>query len=379
MSGQHFSAGRNPPNWLSWGDMLREEAHKGLRELPRGNTPTDVVLARLERLYSELGRVNRFEAAHPLIMTDVPVKSNYRVVNEVQVGGSILSLRAGPDGQLVCGTLNKQVIVWRDSDRLQEFESLAGHSGAVCALDLLPDGRFVTASTDSTARVWTKKRGTVWSSEPVPWAERLINQIQVLPGERLLAACDDGVVRLGALGSRQVEELKISRSNGVAPAPFSCVQALRDGRILGGRDCGDVTVWSPSTSGWSVTGFIAQRSELITCLGVLPDGRIVTGGSDVGLLVHERRDAVWEAKQVSVDGGGWINCLQVLPDGRIVFGTTRGALWITGNEPGQYVRFVGHYQQVRALQMLPDGKILTASDDGRVLVWDGTSEGPAAV
>ena len=359
-------------NALSWSERYNQEAQDNLLRLPRQSSPADVVFGHLERISRDLGRVRAFDDFHPRTMRHVARRGLYQAVDTVDVGSAVLCFSAAADGTRIAGLQDKRVVVWAPGAPLARFTSYAAHTGAVQALDTLPDGRFVTAGTDNQVRVWTRIAGEeLYSSQKVPWSTSQVNKVLALPGEMLLCACDDGVMRLGNLAAQKCEELRVASPDMRPSLPFSCALVRPNGDILGGRDQGDVVMWANTPRGRNIIGFFAQRGSLLTCMGYLSDGRLVTGGSDMGLLVHTRTESSWAGMQLSDVGGGWINDLQVLPDDRILFGTTRGRVQIVCARTGVSERLVKHENQVRCVQMAPDGTAFSADDLGLVVQWGG--------
>ena len=367
-------SGRSNPtrNALSWSDGLAVQAVSSLNGLPRSQTPTDIVFGLLEKIERDMLDARLHEAFHPLTMSHVVPKSGYMPVEEAKVDGQAYSLKAFHDGTLAVGTLNRRIVLNPLRGLGKSEEELEGHSGGIFSIDILPDGRIASAGADCQLLVW-ERRGAQggWSSKPVPWCSSVVSALQVLPGYRVLVACDDGSVRLGDLFSERFEVLQPSSTGRVVPAPYSCVQMAQNGRIVAGRDSGDVTIWQPTRAGWDVSGFIVSRAALISCVQSLGSQGILTGGSDLGLLLHTLQDGTWGSAQLSPIGGGWVNCMQALPDGRIVFGTTRGDIWIVSQGGGDREQLVAHDGQVRAIQAFPDGRLVSCGDDGRVVLWDG--------
>lgn len=362
----------SPRNALSWSEGLASRAVNSLNGLPRSQTPTDIVFGMLEKIERDLADARLHEAFHPLTMTHVARKTGYIPVAEAKISGQPYCLRAYHDGTIAVGTLQHDILLNPIAELGMPTEVLRGHSGGILAIDSLPDGRIVSAAADCQVLVWNRgdPQGR-WSSKPVPWCSSVVSALQVLPGYRVVVACDNGSVRVGELFGERFDILQPSGSGRVAASQYSCVQVSKQGRIIAGRDSGDVTIWRPTASGWDVSGFIVNRSALISCVQSLGPDAIVTGGSDLGLLLHTFKDGSWGSVPLSPIGGGWVNCVQGLPDGRIAFGTTRGDIWIISHQGEPLEQLSAHAGQIRALQVLPDGRMLSCGDDERVVLWNG--------
>ncbi len=77
----------------------------------------------------------------------------------------------------------------------KELAVLRGHEGAVWSAQFSPDGkRVVTASGDGTARVWDAATGRSW---PCCAGMRTFSRVAVLAGrEQVVTASDDGTARV---------------------------------------------------------------------------------------------------------------------------------------------------------------------------------------
>jgi len=126
--------------------------------------------------------------------------------------GPITCLSALSDETVVSGSADHEVIVWKWKNQgSQPGERLIGHSGAITCVQLLPDGRVVSGSQDGTMRVWSRQADKKWQSEvldTLTWSDRLfggmlpsnatavVSHLQVLPDGRIISAGAGGRVQV---------------------------------------------------------------------------------------------------------------------------------------------------------------------------------------
>ena len=359
-------------NPVSWATALSRRATIEMGALPDGGASREKVLAILESLETHLEVARRHERFHPHTMDEVVLKSGYRCITSLPHTGDVQTLRVSSDGVLAVG-LNDGSIVVRRRGEYDRPCALTGHSAAVVAIEFLPDGRFISGAIDGTVRVWLPDaEGSGYTSSPVRWCCFPIRSLQVLPGDRLALSCEDGIVRLGGLHGIHYDILRPHDETHYPLSAACSIQVLSDGRIVAGRDCGSISIWTLGHRGWTASGLRAQGVSLLTCHQVLSQDRVVIGGSDSGLVLHSRFGDGWKSKVVSPTGAGLVNCVQALPDDRVVFGTVRADIWIVNlNDTTQSARLVGHAGKIVSLQVLPNGQIVSCATDNQVCIWDG--------
>jgi WD40 repeat protein len=154
-------------------------------------------------------------------------------------GDSVLSLKPLDGNRLLSAGGDKVIKLWdrADGKLLGQFD---GHASQVTALALSPDGtRLASAGADREARVWDLK--TREKTEAIPAHPAGVSGLVWLDNEKLLTACDDGVVRVAAAG----KERRFERSFGPVPGGLSCIVLTADGKTLfGGSNDGDVFAWT---------------------------------------------------------------------------------------------------------------------------------------
>ncbi len=202
-------------------------------------------------------------------------------------------------------------------DNLQTYElalELKGHEEDVSALAVLPDGRIVSGSVDSTIKVWDPETGRVIT----------------LRGHAVLV---------------------------------TALTVLPDGRIVSMDTKDTIKVWDFQTNKVITLRGFADGFGTLT---LLPDGRIASGSENNTIKVWDLKTA----KVITLEGhAGRVLALSVLPDGRIVSGSADKTIKVWDPETGKVITLEGHADRVLSLTVLPDGRIVSGHGDNTIKVW----------
>lgn len=176
---------------------------------------------------------------------------------------------------------------------------LTGHSRGVRGIAVLADGRFVSASADSTLKVWRSV-----DSAAEGW-------------------CVDSTLR----GHTSY---------------VSCVVALEDGRTVSCSYDLTIRVWRDGGDDWICEATLRGHRKPVDCVAVLADGRRLVSGS------RDRDEwalAVWTERGARHgDGsGGW------------------DSVWVVRRARRGWM--AGHRQNVRCVVAFADGRFASGSED----------------
>jgi WD40 repeat protein len=246
--------------------------------------------------------------------------------------------------------------------------TLAGHTGAVNAVAVSPDGTWLaTASSDATVRLWDtatgEHRATLTHSRPV-------HAVAIAPDATWLATTsgDFGTVQLWDVATGKTRATLNGHEREVGAVAVS-----PDGSWLataGGHDA-TVRLWDVATGKTRAT-LIGHRSE-VNAVVFSSDGTWLAT-----VETYERMVVLWDAatakpRAAITDHGGWVEAVAISSDGMwLATGDQDGyvALWdsATGEHRTTLTRHAG---MVEAMAIAPDGTWLaTASYDGTTRLWD---------
>jgi WD40 repeat protein len=246
---------------------------------------------------------------------------------------------------------------------------MRGHKESVLGVDFSPDQtHIVTASADSTARIWNISIPHARSAVAILIGHRsAVRSALYSPDGRLIAtASDDRTARAWDARTGQLLHVLTGHEKEVSAARFS-----PDSRfIVTASADGTARVWDAATG--QQTALFSNRSadaaHAVTYAAFSPDGqRVVTGGADGAVRV-------WESGSFTLLGShaNEVNTAVFSRDGKLVVtASSDGEARIWDATTGQSYPLKGHKEPVNSAAFSPDGTlVVTASDDRTARIWD---------
>ncbi|WP_437657009.1 AAA family ATPase [Sorangium sp. So ce1182] len=257
--------------------------------------------------------------------------------------------------------LRHPVRMWTGEER-----TLSGHSDAVNACAVSPDGqRIVSASSDNTLKVWDLASGKLLST--LEGHSGAVNACAVSPdGQRIVSASYDKTLKVWDLASGKL----LSTLEGHSEEVNACAVSPDGQRIVSASGDETLKVWDLASG--KLLSTLEGRSGWVTACAVSPDGqRIVSASGDETLKVWD----LASGKLLSTLEGhsGWVYACAVSPDGqRIVSASSDKTLKVWDLASGKLLSTLeGHSGEVIACAVSPDGqRIVSASSDKTLKVWD---------
>jgi WD40 repeat protein len=281
---------------------------------------------------------------------------------------AVKAVRLTPDGRrAVSASSDHCVKIWNVEDGREE-RTLCGHTDIVRAVAVTPDGlEVVSASDDHTIRGWDIESGrrVFLIDTEYQW----LRLLAALPDGRVVSSADDGVIRVWDRCGTECATLKGHK------AKLTGMAVTRDGRYLvSASDDRTVKVWDLVAC--KVVRTLRGQARRITGLALSIDERSVITASDDGLLlfwdtlfgniVDGDDNPVWTCSQCASD----IRAMAPLSDGQgVITGSSDGEVNVWGGGEGR--GFAGHTDSINALAVSPDGRCaISASEDRTLKVWN---------
>ena len=239
-------------------------------------------------------------------------------------------------------------------------KTLTGHTGDVCSLVVLADGRLASGSHDETIRLWN----TNWSTDFLIRNSYWFSSLAVLSDGLLASGSYDNCKDTINLWNTTTGELCKTLTGHTA-----CVRMLvllQDGRTLASSsDDKTINLWNTTTGELCKT--LAGHTGYVWALAVLPDGRLASGSADKTIKMSNTTTG--DVCTTLIGHGGWIQSLVVLKDGMLASSDdTTIKLWnmTTGI---MFKTLRGHTDDIETLAVLEDGTLVSGSDDRTIRQW----------
>ena len=248
---------------------------------------------------------------------------------------------------------------WLKAKLSTEAARLEGHTGAVQALCVLPNGRLASGSSDDTIRLWDLTMRT--EAACLEGDAHSVYALCLLPDGRLASGCEDNTVRIWNLTTRTQTGRLEERTQAVRTL---CV--LSDGRLASGSwDC-HIALWNVVT-GENPTSVTAETEVEALCL--LPDSKLAAGSQDNTIRLWDLESEVETARFAGHTDS--VCALCALPDGRLASGAWDCSIRLWDVRAGLETKHEeGHTDSIETLCVLPNAQLASGSRDETIRLWD---------
>jgi WD40 repeat protein len=291
----------------------------------------------------------------------------------------VSSAAFSPDGKLVATATAGLSLPPASAPAAQIFDAATGkevmrlgdQSGSVLSIKFSPDGRhLLTASADSTAKIWDLATGNPIHSLPHP---TVVSGADFDPsGELIVTAAYDGKARLWDAETGKLLTTYVAGAKELHSAVFS-PRGANGLRIVTASADKTARIWGPYA--WMREGIRLRHRDWVNSVSFSADGRyVVTACSDGTSRIW---DAATGAPLVTLKGHqGPVWSAAFSADGaRVVTASEDKTARIWDAKSGAPLHVLsGHGDWVRSAAFSPDGqRVVTASGDGTARIWDANT------
>lgn len=244
------------------------------------------------------------------------------------------------------------------------YLSFTGHTQAIQALVVLPNGLVVSGSNDNRLRIWDLHNHSCIAI--LSGHRRSVTGLALLPNGHLLSGSEDNDLRIWELERQTcISVMRVSNFMVLAILP-------NDQVAIGEHFLGSMSIWDLTTQRQKkFCGPIgASRRTHVTALVALPDGQLLSSGSNDNTL-RLWNPAILNGITQFGKHDGRVTALVVLPDARVVSSSSNGFLYLWDLSTKKRIAVLEERNhRITALAVRPDGRVVSGDDKGNLRLWD---------
>ncbi|MEO0770517.1 MAG: WD40 repeat domain-containing protein, partial [Cyanobacteria bacterium J06649_4] len=241
----------------------------------------------------------------------------------------------------------------------REKNSLEGHRNWVLAVACSPTEKMVSASEDSTLKLWNR-RGELLTTLSGHTAG-ILDVCFSPEGQHIASASLDHAIRLWQVNGTCLKEISLAAAS-VTSLTYSPTASL----IAAAYSDTHLRLWN--LEGELVRTF-EGHDDWVRTVAFSPDGQLIASGGE------DRTVRIWsvagELLHTLYGHRGWIRSVAFSPDGQLIVSAGDANEILLWSSSGQKLRtFYGHDDWVRTVAFSPAGdRIASGSDDQTIRVW----------
>jgi WD40 repeat protein len=277
--------------------------------------------------------------------------------------GYVDSLVELQNGDLAYSTKDKfgklEIKIWNINNG--RVRTLDRPTKAVIKFIVLRNGLLVSASYDSTMRIWNPENGNLIKTISIDKSFNNGFSLALLDNGDLVSTSLNDI----DIWNTQMAVLKQNLAQ--SGLGINSLAVLTNGYLASANNDGTIKIWN--TTSETLVNTINEGSADVWCLAVLPSGDLASGNVD-GLI------RIWNADTgvlASTLGGHTteVISLAALNNGYLASGDATGEIKIWNWESESLVmRLTLHTGAIRSLAVLTSGFLASSSDDATIKIWN---------
>ena len=291
---------------------------------------------------------------------------------------AVSAVAVAPDGGWLASSGDDGTVRIWDAVTGQERVVLTGHFGIVTAVAVAPDGSWLASGgRDKTVRTWDAATGQ--ERAVLVGDIGIVTAVAVAPDGSWLAVGSqdkDNTLRIWEVPTgrqRTVHERAVLKGH---TREVATVAVAPDGTwLVSGDQDGTVRIWDAAT-GQERAALTGHRSA-VAAVTVAPDGTwLASADRDGTVRIWDAATGQERAAPTGATSRPAARAVAVAPDGTwLVSGSQDGTVRIWDAATGQErAALTGHRSAVAAVTVAPDGTWLASGDrDGTVRTWDAAT------
>lgn len=286
---------------------------------------------------------------------------------------------------LATGSRDKSIRLWKSSETHQnEFECtsglIEGHSDyvtALCSLEDLGDGAFVSGSRDATVRVWSRK-DHIHCLHVLEGHQYQVTGVVGIPSKNdghvyVASTSLDGCVRLWNVSGSEALCIGEKKEH---DGPVLCIDRCSDdGKCLvtGSGDC-TLRLWSIEDGALCCTSAWQGHADTVRSVAYVPSLGIVSGSHDMTVKLWTLDG---QCLQTMEGHDALVYSVAVSPDGALIASASEDATVRVWSMNGECLDVIRHPGCVWTVNFLSNGDLISGCADGMARIWS-TDEGRKA-
>jgi WD40 repeat protein len=276
--------------------------------------------------------------------------------------GKVRAVALTDDGKAVSASDDTTLKVW-DIASGKLLHALEGHSGPIRDVALTDDGKTVSASSDGTLKVWDIATGKLLRT--LEGHVACVNAVVLTSDGKAISASDDATLKVWDIASGKL--LRTLQGH------IACVKAVAltgDGKAVSASAYKKLRVWDIASG--KLLHTLMGHSEGINAVALTGDGKAVSASDDKTLKVWD----IASGKLLhTLEGHSKVvHAVALTDDGKAVSASGDATLKVWDIASGKLLHTLeGHSAWVWAVALTDDGKAISASGDTTLKVWDVAS------